>query len=267
MPVFVESIAGRAIAGLVLSSIISIAARKQEALSSSGAVAAIAVATLCTTSGWTWAFMLVAFFFAGTFLSRVGADAKRADTADFVEKGGARDAAQVIANGGPFAVAAVASVVWPHLVWQLAGAGAIAASSADTWGTEVGGLSRSQPRLITTFAPVRAGTSGGVTWLGIAASVGGALLIALVTFLMGWPGRAACAALIGGLAGSLIDSLLGATLQARRRCPKCGTQTEREVHACGTRTVGSGGVRWIDNDVVNVLSSICGAILGALCIL
>jgi uncharacterized protein (TIGR00297 family) len=210
--------------------------------------------------------MLLAFFFAGPFLSRVGNDANRRATADFVEKGGARDARQVIANGGPFAIAAVASVIWPHLAWHFAGAGAIAASSADTWATEIGGLSRSRPRLITSLVPVSAGTSGGVTLLGTAASLGGAALIALVTFLMGWPGRAVCASLVGGVMGSLIDSLLGATVQLRRRCPRCATETERNVHTCGTTTEVIGGVRWIDNDVVNLISSLCGAALGALCI-
>ncbi len=255
----------RAIAGFLLACIVSIVARRQHALSSSGAIAAVAIATVCTMAGWTWAFMLFAFFFAGTFLSRVGNDLKRSATADFVERIGARNARQVIANGGPFAIAAVASALWPHLAWQLAGIGAIAASSSDTWATEIGGLARSQPRLISRFVPVKPGTSGGVTWLGIAASVGGAALIALVTLLMGWTGRAACAALIGGVGGSLIDSLLGATLQSRRRCAHCGTGTEQEVHTCGTTTEVAGGVRWIDNDVVNFMSSICGATLGALC--
>lgn len=266
-PLFLSSMTSRMIAGFLLACIVSIVARRQQALSSPGAIAAIAIATICTMAGWTWAFMLLAFFLAGTFLSRVGNDTKRTANAAFVEKSGARDAHQVIANGGPFAIVAVASIFWPHLAWQLAGAGAIAASSADTWATEIGGLSRSQPRLITSFVPVTAGTSGGVTWLGIAASLGGAALIALVTFLMGWPGRAACACLIGGVGGSLVDSLLGATVQSRRRCPQCRYETEKEAHSCGTTTEFVGGVPWIDNDVVNCISSICGATLGALCIL
>lgn len=264
---FLSSLLFRAIAGFFLACIVSVFAFRQQALSSSGAIAATIVATACTMAGWTWAFMLLTFFFAGSFLSRVGNDAKRSAATNFVQKTGARDARQVVANGGPFAIAAVASLFWPSLAWQLAGAGAIAASSADTWATEVGGLSRFQPQLITSFAPVEAGTSGGVTWLGIAGSVGGAAIIALVTFLMGWPGRAVCACLAGGIGGSLIDSVLGATLQSRRRCPRCNSETEQKVHACGTTTEFVGGLRWIDNDVVNCMSSICGAITGALCIL
>src|SRR5215203_4192423 len=141
-PLFLSSMTARALAGFLLACIVSIVARRERALSSSGAAAAIAIATVCTMAGWTWSFMLLAFFFAGTFLSRAGNDAKRSATADFVGKSGARDAFQVIANGGPLAIMALASVLWPHLAWELAGTGAIAASSADTWATEVGGLSR-----------------------------------------------------------------------------------------------------------------------------
>src|SRR5215212_3709808 len=83
-PLFLSSMAGRAIAGFLLACIVSVFARREKALSSSGAIAAIAVATVCTMAGWAWAFMLFAFFFAGTFLSRVGNDAKRRATADLV---------------------------------------------------------------------------------------------------------------------------------------------------------------------------------------
>ena len=69
-------------------------------------------------------------------------------------------------------------------------------------------------------------------------------------------------ALVAGLAGSFADSLLGATVQARYRCPACEADTERPVHRCGSPTVLVGGWRWFDNDLVNLAASCCGAAFG-----
>jgi uncharacterized membrane protein len=73
-------------------------------------------------------------------------------------------------------------------------------------------------------------------------------------------------ALVGGLAGSTVDSLLGATVQQRRWCDQCKSPTERPRHNCGTATRFVGGIPWIDNDVVNVTSTLAGALLGLLAV-
>ena len=69
-------------------------------------------------------------------------------------------------------------------------------------------------------------------------------------------------ALSGGLAGSLADSLLGATLQASYRCPACGKITESRVHWCGTPTQLVKGLPWVNNDLVNLLATLVGALVG-----
>ena len=257
----------RATAGMVAAVAIALVARNRRALSASGALAAVVVATACAAAGLSWAVMLILFFIAGTALSHIGAEKRHVSMGDVVEKTGARDAWQVFANGGVFAMIALASLSLPSPTWQVVGAGAIAASSADTWATEIGTLSRRAPRSIVGWAPVAIGTSGGVTWLGMCAALGGAAFVAGVTFLSGWPWSAACAALVGGFAGSIIDSILGATLQVRRRCTSCGKDTERVIHGCGSATEIIGGVRLLDNDAVNLISSIGGAMAGALCLL
>lgn len=233
-------------------------------LSASGTVAALAAGAACLAAGWTWLIMLLAFYMSSTLLSRFHTDAKRERAGDVVEKGGDRDMWQVAANGGVFTVLAVASTVTHSPVFFGAGAGAIAASAADTWATEIGLLSRRMPRSIFSMQRVPPGTSGGVTLAGLAGSFAGSAFIAIAAVLLDWPSSASIAALIGGLGGSLADSLLGATVQSRRSCPACGVGTERAVHGCGTTTLRAGGFNWMRNDLVNFFCSLTGAFLGYL---
>jgi uncharacterized protein (TIGR00297 family) len=167
---------------------------------------------------------------------------------------------QVLANGAPFTLAALAFAMTSMPPFAVLGAGALAAAASDTWGTEVGTLVGGVPRSIITGRPVAPGISGGVTWVGTLASVFGAAVIAGSAVVLGWPRRLALMAFVGGVVGSLTDSLIGGTIQARRWCDACGVSTERAVHGCGRTTRHAGGVRWMDNDWVNVVSGTTGAL-------
>jgi uncharacterized protein (TIGR00297 family) len=159
-----------------------------------------------------------------------------------------------------FAAAAAAYLVWHSPACYAVGIGALAASAADTWATEIGTLAGSDPVLITSGRTVRPGTSGGVTLAGMVASVGGALFVAAGAALARWP-VPFTAIVLGGLAGAVADSLLGATLQTRRWCDVCAKPTERSVHDCGNPTRRAGGLRGLDNDAVNAICSGVGALV------
>ncbi|HBY46598.1 MAG TPA: DUF92 domain-containing protein, partial [Chloroflexi bacterium] len=58
------------------------------------------------------------------------------------------------------------------------------------------------------------------------------------------------------------DSVLGELVQERRWCPRCEKPTEAKVHRCGESTVVVGGWPGISNDVVNVLCTFSGALVG-----
>jgi uncharacterized protein (TIGR00297 family) len=249
----------RIAAAVAIAGVIAIAAWAARALTGRGAIAATLVGAAAIAAGWSWGVLLLAFFLSSSALSRAGVDIKNRRTAGVVEKSGPRDALQVIANGGVFGIAAVASVVAPSDAWLAAGAGALAASTADTWATEVGTLVGGTPRLVTTWRVVPPGTSGGVTAAGTLGMIAGSAFLTLVTAAVVWPGHVVVAAFAAGVAGALADTLAGATIQARRRCSSCDALTERTIHSCGTPTLHAGGIPWLSNDAVNLLCSAVGA--------
>jgi len=256
--------AARSLAGLVAAGAIAVAARRVRALSPGGALAATAVGTACVAAGWSWGALLIAFFVTSTALSRFRAAVKERRTASVVAKGGERDAIQVLANGGPFAAAALASLALPWPGWPAVAGGALATAAADTWATEIGTLAAAPPRSILSGEVVAPGTSGGITAAGTIAAAGGALFVGATAWLLGWPPRVAAGAAAGGFAGALVDSLLGAAVQARRWCDRCGVATERVTHGCGAPTRAAGGLAWLDNDGVNLASALVGALVALL---
>jgi uncharacterized protein (TIGR00297 family) len=250
-------------------------ARWRGALSPSGMLGALLTGTgIAGAGGWDWGAALVYFFVSASALSRLATTRKVAVAADKFEKGSRRDLAQALANGGvASALALLRATPWGRRHVLLLGnafAGALGAANADTWATEVGTLSRQSPRLITTGRRAAPGTSGAVTLLGLGASAAGAATLGVAFALAGRPWSAsgeACprvrAAVVGGLVGSLADSVLGAKLQAMYFCPACGSETERRRHVCGCTTNFRHGLPWLDNDRVNALCTLTGALTGA----
>lgn len=265
--IFTDNAAGsvldRALIGSVLATVAALLAWRARSLSGTGAVAAAACGTACVLGGWPWAALLIAYFLAATALSRAGRNDKEARSAGVVAKGGSRDAMQVLANGGIYSLAAALSAAVPATALVWGAVGALAAASADTWATEIGIWLGGEPRLITNGTIVRSGTSGGVTAAGLLGSLSGAAWVALCAMLAGFRGHEiVIAALIGGVGGSIFDSLIGATLQERRWCDACAEPTERTVHLCGAATRRVGGVTRLDNDVVNLVATVAGFVLG-----
>ena len=261
--------------GIVLSGLIAFAAYRRGSLSRSGVAGAMIVGTaIFGFGGWVWGMLLVTFFVLSSLLSHYKETAK-ADLAEKFDKGHRRDLGQTLANGGAGALLALAYWLHPGPALLAAFVGAMATVNADTWATELGVLSRLPPRLITTWQTVERGTSGGVSGPGTLAALAGALAIGLAALsylaldgLFGGPGFALAgwallpASLLGGLAGSLFDSLLGATVQAIYYSAGRHKETEKRIDPDGTPNVRRRGWRWLNNDGVNFVSSLAGALVG-----
>ena len=259
-------------AGLAGSGLIAWIAWRRRALSPSGAWSALAMgAVYFALGGPLWYGALLVFFGTSVFWSRWKRQARAKREAErHYAKTGRRDAGQVWANGGAGLVLCVAYAAWPEPALAAAFVGVMASVNADTWATEIGALSRTQPRSVLTGRAVSPGTSGGVTPLGTAAAFGGAAVIGVSAALLGGAEAAGlpaavlvAAAAAAGLAGAMADSLLGAWQQAMYRCLTCGALTERAVH-CGEPALHAQGRRWMTNDLVNLLSSLFAGALMAL---
>jgi uncharacterized protein (TIGR00297 family) len=251
---------------ILISILIATLAYWRGSLSQSGALGAILVGTLTFgLGGWVWGILLGLFFVSSSLLShyKVG-EKKRA--AEKFEKGHRRDLAQVFANGGLGALVALCHANWPALFWFPIFIGMIATVTADTWATELGTLSKQPPRLITTGKVVEVGTSGGVSLVGTAVSLVGGCLIGLAAAVLSGQYfiNYILAGALGGLVGSLVDSLLGATMQQVYYCEVRQKVTEKKLNPLGQPNKPIRGWAWMNNDMVNMLSSVVGGAIAVL---
>lgn len=260
--------------GVLLAAIVAFAAYRLKTLNRGGAWAAFLLGVVVFGfGGLRWAAVLLVFFFTSSGLSRFMRQRKKEVEQQF-SKGSRRDAWQVAANGGVAGLAVLAGVFLPgSAVPWVVFAAALAAANADTWATELGVMSRRWPRSIFTLQQVAPGTSGGVSLAGMLAAAGGALLIALTAWFA-WPeaGTSLAARLpyvmiiiLAGVIGSLVDSLIGATVQGIYHCPVCDKETEKyPLHTCGFKTTLARGWKWMNNDMVNLACTGSAAIIAVL---
>lgn len=278
-------IPARLAAGLLLSAAIGLLALRRGSLSRSGVLGAILTGTLLFgLGGFSAGFTLIVFFVSSSLLSKF-TEARRRTLSEKYAKGSRRDFWQAMANAGVASAFAVGAALasWAGR-GDLAGllvcgmVGALATSNGDTWATEIGAFSRVPPRsILPPFARVEPGTSGGITALGTGAALAGAMLIGITFALLRAvgidpePWREAgsaftviAAAEVGGLAGAMFDSLLGATVQGLYRDEARGRITEKARDATGKPNPLARGLPWMTNDLVNFLASFIGALVAVL---
>jgi len=212
--------------------VVAIVARRLRMLTTEGAIAAAIIGTIVYGfGGWSMTGLLLLFFVSSSLLTQLQAPRKV-----HPEHPQGRLAGQVLANGAVAAAIAVWHSFNPSSMALSAFAGSVAASTADTWATEIGILSSVRPRLIITWKQVPTGSSGAVTLLGTIGGIVGAIVISLAASY--WMGTSLVGILAAGIVAMIVDSLLGATIEGR--------------------------VQFMDNNGVNFAATIVGAVLGIL---
>jgi uncharacterized protein (TIGR00297 family) len=212
--------------------------------------------------GWEFFIILLTFLaIAGLFTKYKYAEKRKMGVAE--GKNGTRSWPNVLANSLVASFFAITYGFFPTSKALMAGfLGAISTSMADTLATEIGLLSRYEPRLITNLHNrVKAGTSGGITILGEIASIFGVVLIASIAWGVGFTNPSIVSILVSmgaGLLGCTFDSYLGATIQASFKCTVCGKDTEKNTH-CQQATLHVDGNKVMDNNIVNLVSTMFGA--------
>lgn len=229
-------------------------------LTISGSIATFFLAIIIFgVGGWQWAIPIIVFFFLSSLLSKYG-NKRKSEYESLFEKSSTRDWGQVVANGGVAATLVVLSAAFPVYDLYPLYLGALAAATADTWGTEIGILARGRTVSVLTFRPVKSGTSGGISESGTFGGAAGAAVIALAGYPWYTDLHTSLIVILAGIAGSLADSFIGATVQAQYECSICGKTTERTTH-CSQPTRLSRGLGWIGNDVVNGFCTLAGAMV------
>ncbi len=184
-------------------------------VSVSGAVCGSVIGVLIAISaGWRgWTLLLVTFLSA-SLTSRLGLRHKTL-LGIAEERGGRRGAGNAIANTGIAAVAALMSMLtYAHDLALVAFTAALTAGGSDTIASEIGKAWGRRTYLVPSFRAVKPGTSGAVSVEGTGAGLLGALLLAAVAVGLGLiPARACLPIVAGATIGSLVESLLGATLE------------------------------------------------------
>nr|XP_045007671.1 transmembrane protein 19 isoform X2 [Jaculus jaculus] len=243
---------------------------------------ALVVGFILTIANFSFFTSLLMFFLSSSKLTKWKGEIKKRVDSEYKE-GGQRNWIQVFCNGavptelallymiesGPGEIPIDFSKQYSASWMCLSLLAALACSAGDTWASEVGPvLSKSPPRLITTWKKVPVGTNGGVTVVGLTSSLLGGTFVGLTYFLTQlafvsdldisapqWPIIAFGG--LAGLLGSIVDSYLGATMQFTGLDESTGmvvnSPTKEAKHVAGKPI--------LDNNAVNLFSSVLVALL------
>lgn len=255
--------------GLFASIIISYIAYKKQALTLSGAIGAIILgAGIFFASSFYGSFLIIIFFGSSTIFSFFKRSTKKEIEIQY-EKSGRRDFYQVFANGGIGLLYSLLYFFTSEPMYLILIGASFAAPNADTWASELGVLNKSFPISLRTFKRVPKGSSGAISFFGILMSLLGSLLIAFSAIIIITLSKlklspfsqsmAFLLIFLGGILGSLIDSILGATIQAIYYNESLKKETEKQFYN-GKPNLLIRGYKLFNNDFVNFTSILLSTI-------
>ncbi|MEP7235623.1 MAG: DUF92 domain-containing protein, partial [Ignavibacteriota bacterium] len=265
---------------------VSFIAYKLRMLALSGMIAAAIVGGIIFAFGGIIAsVLLLTFFLSGSLLSKLNKNSpllskeggrgvvepgdgdNRPLTPALKRRGDVRNWKQVLCNGAIPAIAVIIIALRHDLREEISllFLGALATATADTWATEIGTRFGKGVYNIFTFRLSVKGISGGVSLIGLGASILGALLIAVLSLIRFSVYDPICELIfvkvipvitISGFCGALLDSIIGATLQAKYKLPDGSIA---EVKSEGA--VLHSGISFIGNNATNLIATLWGGVI------
>ena len=245
---------------------VGIVALKRGSVNYSGFIALVVICTTFILLDHIAPLAVLFYMFASSSALTKYKSEKKKEFERVVSKTGPRDFLQALCNLG---IASLTLLIFHFTAADFllaAFLGSVAAANADSWASEIGGLSKATPVMITTFRPVPKGISGGVTWTGTTGGVAGSFFIilsgGLTLYLTGkYPIGIPLltASFLAGICGFVLDSYIGAFGQALYRYRGSNELTEKSHNTDLVK-----GSSWINNDVVNFITTCAAAVVSAI---
>ncbi len=199
---------------------------------------------------YTWgghlAFIALATVFILTLLS---------DKLKKTKKDGTRNIRQMISNVLTATLCIVLHYITNNNVFYVMYYCVIGSSLADTLASSIGTLSRKKPVNIFTMKKIETGESGGVSLLGLFASLCGGMIVGVIYLESDADFSNFLLITLMSLSGSVFDSILGTIVEAKYQCVVCKKQIEEKKH-CNKKSKLVKGFPLVDNNMVNLLSNI-----------
>lgn len=230
--------------------VLAFLAWKKKWLDGGGSISALLVGfVVWVAGGWQSIFLLGLFFITGSVFSVLENQNKKLSGAKI---GKPRDYVQVICNGGIAAFCMVCYSLFQSELAMLAFCISVAVSTSDTWSSTIGNWAQGRVVDIINFRPLPIGISGGISWQGTVAGMAGAGLIAFAAHLLGVGFGFGWWIAGFGFLGMLTDSLIGSIWQ--RRYIVNGTLLEESEELDHSKPAK--GLKWMTNDLVNLISNL-----------
>ncbi|MBR3207959.1 MAG: DUF92 domain-containing protein, partial [Bacillus sp. (in: Bacteria)] len=268
-------------------------AYKMNLLTANGVLGAFVLGVVCTwIFGIAGLVLLLLFFVSSNVIGKIRKHIQKEEGTFIEKKTDRRDLIQVLANGLMAVLAAVVFAISDSQLKMIAAddakeqllmkimfaaivmfGAAMTEATSDTWAGEIGRLSKKPPVSLKTRKIVPKGVSGGVTLLGYGGGLLGAAFIAVFWYLL-FSGRSVpmdqfvnklplglAVITLAGFAGCIVDSFLGAFFQALYIDADSGKFTEKKKSPSGKDNALFSGIKWLDNDMVNLASNFLSAVM------
>lgn len=163
---------------------------------------------------------------------------------------------QILINGGLGTVFIILYGLFKNTNLLIISIISVSGCFVDSVSSDVGEFSKNEPYDIFKKRKIQKGLSGGISIIGTVAALICSVLISLLMYLnikLQLLDFLIITSLIFGQ--TIIDSFFGSTLQVKYKCKKCKKIKEKKI-CCNKTTEKISGIAWMNNNMVNALSSI-----------